>query len=370
MATYSPIQQQTVLCMLAYMSVFTEGSVAQLQARMTEELRLILSLHELQDLIGRWEVVWGPVIYQAEGSTVADNTMFVVHSLDTPQMVVSIAGTNPYSLFNWLFENLPIRRKEAWPTCGGNEAGFKPEISQGTANGLRILQAMQADGQTLLEFLQAYLPALSGSMAITVTGHSLGGALSSAMAVYLADMQLTWNPDNRAVVSVTPIAGPTPGNLDFAMVADQALNGRIQRIWNDKDVVPHAWDKAQMTKLPTIYAPTIKPNLFIRFVIYLAQQAANRSDYAHLQPDPLPLPGKVVPTAQADDLLPTSFIHKFLPSYMVQMAYQHLQAYYDMLQLDAFAQIMGDKLPEALAGPDIVELRRRIAEQTEDGPKN
>ncbi len=368
--SYSSTQRQAVICMLSYLSAFAEGSVEALQALTAEKLDLILQLHDLQALIGHWEVVWGPAIFQAHKSDVADNTMFITRCLDEPKLIVSIAGTNPYSWFNWLLEDLPVRKKEPWPTFAGDAAQLQPEVSQGTANGLRVLQAMRANGQLVTDFLQTYCSTQDEQIGVIVTGHSLGGALSPAMAVYLADTQPTWNSDGRATLALMPMAGPTPGNVDFATYGEKQLNCRIQRIWNEKDIVPHAWDKTLMGELSTLYAPTIKPSWLTRFVIFITRRIANRSDYGHLQPDADPLPGEVVPTSEAIQLLPPSFINRFLPKYMVQMGYQHLEAYYQLLEMDAFFQIMGESLPDALAGPDVEELRRRVAEQYENNPKN
>ena len=370
MSTYSPTQQHAVLCMLAYLSTFDEGSAEQLQTTMAEKLHLMFQLHDLQDLIGLWEIVWGPAIFQAHKSIVADNSMFVARCHDRSQLVVSIAGTNPYSWFNWLREDLPVSKKVDWPTYLGNPIGLQPKISKGTANGLQVLQQMKANGQPLLDFLQDYLTMQTEPLSVTVTGHSLGGALAPAMAVYLADTQATWDPANHAEVSVMPIAGPTAGNLDFAVYGGEKLNGRIERIWNEKDVIPHAWDKTQMAKLPDLYMPTIKANWLVRFVIFLTRQVANRANYAHLKPDMLPLPGHVVPTSQAIKMLKPSFINKFLPHYLVQLAYQHLEAYYNLLQMEAFSHIMGGSLPDALSGPSLEELRRRVAEQSDQPPQN
>ena len=360
MATFTPQQQHAVLCMLSYLVAFAEGSEDELQATMAEKLRLMLAWDKVQALIGRWEVVWGPVVTQLNDSGVADNTMFAAYSLDEPQMVISIAGTNPYSWHDWLWQDFSVRQKTAWPTYQGSQSGFKPKISRGTANGLRVLQAMRSEGQTLVEFLQAYVAAKVQSLPITVTGHSLGGALAPATAVYLADTQPTWDAANRAVVSVMPIAGPTPGNLDFAVYGEGKLNGRIQRIWNAKDIIPHAWDKAQMAELATLYAPAIKPTLLTRIVIKLAQWIANRADYAHLQPGASPLPGTVVPNEQIIAVLPPSLLNKLLPHFMLQMGYQHLEAYYNLLAMDEFLHLMGDKLPDAFSGPDVEDLRRWV----------
>ncbi|MGH9905070.1 MAG: lipase family protein [Pyrinomonadaceae bacterium] len=51
---------------------------------------------------------------------------------------------------------------------------------------------------------------------ISVTGHSLGGALSPAVALWLSDTKAQWDPSGRSSLACLPSAGPTSGDQAFA----------------------------------------------------------------------------------------------------------------------------------------------------------
>src|SRR5262245_39273921 len=70
----------------------------------------------MTDLMGRlspvrdqWDIVWGPTTAGADLDLVADSAMYVARrrrppgSTDPDQLVVVIRGTNPISLFDWVF---------------------------------------------------------------------------------------------------------------------------------------------------------------------------------------------------------------------------------------------------------------------------
>jgi hypothetical protein len=90
---------------MAYVSNEFTGDVKFIERQTTESLRGILADPHAMAVLGTgaWELVWGPCVYQVTGlSYIADHTMFVVRSAARPtQLVASICGTHPLSLFNW-----------------------------------------------------------------------------------------------------------------------------------------------------------------------------------------------------------------------------------------------------------------------------
>jgi hypothetical protein len=113
-------------------------------------------------------------------------------------------------------------------------------------------------GSTLKQFLSRY-GANAGKYDIYVTGHSKGGALSSTLALWLADTQgpqndpaEQWDPQKHASLHCYSFAGPTAGNAEFAAHSDVALQD-CHRIWNPNDVVPHAFIPDQLTGLSQRY---------------------------------------------------------------------------------------------------------------------
>ena len=139
-----------------------------------------------------WEVVWGPVTdnSQAQCKWHTDNTMYVVKTdsfkeeggTTYPLYVVAIAGTNAISTKGWLKEDLNVWHRAHW---GKNGHG---KISGGTDFGLNELKRMEANGITLLQFFQDLsLTKENKPYEIAVCGHSLGGALSPVMALWLRE---------------------------------------------------------------------------------------------------------------------------------------------------------------------------------------
>ena len=213
-----------------------------------------------------WQVVWGPAIANskrksatsAPDSFVTDNTMYVARGTDgatgKPIHVVAIAGTNAVSRKGALFEDFNVTREQDWGTPGSGK------ISAGSALGLSILSAMSdaATGKTLLQFLGTLGGA--GPVEVAFTGHSLGGALSPLMALNCIEWKQQMGYTNLHV-SVYPIAGPTPGNREFALYAAGQFGDNYHSVINAIDMVPHAWQKDMYREIPSLYkkAPPFNP---------------------------------------------------------------------------------------------------------------
>ena len=133
--------QQTVfsLAMLSSLGDAYTGSVATIEAALTTDLNNHLTA--MAGEIGPWDVVWGPAVYESPNSDRADNNMYVARSNGQPgfpELVVAIAGTNPYSLFDWLVEDLLVTPQVPWPSGkpflpkpAGNEIAGAPSRVHG-----------------------------------------------------------------------------------------------------------------------------------------------------------------------------------------------------------------------------------------------
>jgi hypothetical protein len=115
-------------------------------------------------------------------------------------------------------------------------------------------------GSDLRSFLKQQVSSSPGAVDIYVTGHSKGGALSSTLALWLADTQGEdvapddqWDPAKKASVNAYSFAGPTAGNRAFAEHSTEVLKQRLHRIVNTKDVVPYAWNSDDLKQVPTLY---------------------------------------------------------------------------------------------------------------------
>ena len=283
-----------------------------------------------------WQVVWGPAALQYPSDGYALNAMYVASPIGQPtRFVIAIAGTNIPSALDWFLEDFNVSIQVPWtaPPAAGS-----PAISMATATGLSILvttkpsTGLPGAGLTLQQFLNLKtLPATA--LRVETTGHSLGGALAPALALWLADHQGTptgWDPNTVATVSSMPTAGATPGNLDFANYYESRLGASTRRFHNSLDPVPYGWNLETLNQLPTLYAPAIPQSRGIDALVSLALETAAKGDYAPILPAAPPIAGTInsslinpVATAEAN--------------YVAQMGYQHTTAYYIAFGLPSLA---------------------------------
>ncbi len=144
----------------------------------------------------------------------------------------------------------PLQRVLARVHGGTEQLGDEPqrELLRLLESGFRF-RSLLAPGADLVHFLRAAVCSSDTPLEITVTGHSKGGALSSTLALWLAQRQGTeeirhrdrWDPDHKATVSCWSFAGPTAGNSEFANMSDDLIGDRCHRIANRLDLVTHAW---------------------------------------------------------------------------------------------------------------------------------
>jgi hypothetical protein len=283
-----------------------------------------------------WQVVWGPAVLQYPSDGYALNAIYVASPIGQPtRFVIAIAGTNIPSALDWFLEDLNVSTQVPWtaPPVAGS-----PAISMATASGLSILvttkpsTGLPGAGLTLQQFLN--LKTLAGTaLRVETTGHSLGGALSPALALWLADHQGTptgWDPQTVATVASMPTAGATPGNLDFANYYESRLGASTLRFHNSVDPVPHCWNLETMNQLPTLYAPAIPQSRGIDTLVNLAIAVASKGDYAPILPTAPPIVGAINPSL----INPVATAEA---NYMAQMGYQHTTAYYIAFGLPSLA---------------------------------
>ena len=174
-------------------------------------------------------------------------------------------------------------------------------------------------GVSLLDFLRTLIATESGPVNIYVVGHSKGGPLAAALALWLADTQGTtvlgaeqWDPNHDAQISMCTFAAPTPGNSSFAdHFRKQIAND--YRVCNPLDVVPHAWNAAEVGQIPDLYNGELK---ILKGLVDALTPVLERLDYQHEGPaQPWPAP------QQKSGTLPA------------QIAFQHLDAYLDKFNL-------------------------------------
>jgi len=188
------------------------------------------------------------------------------------------------------------------------------------------LRRLFASGIDLQAFLAAAIADAEEPVEIFVTGHSKGGALSSTLALWLADTQGSdgvsdddrWDPDRKATVHAYSFAGPTAGNSAFAAHSDAVIGPRCHRVVNRLDIVPHAWAIEDLQKVPELYdEPVHRPEILRTLVRELDQDVASL-DYRHIGNDIIELPGVV---------------DEGKPWFVTQAVHQHLDGYLEQLGL-------------------------------------
>ena len=318
-------QRNLIMAFLPYLGAPLSGSgVSQKACKLVGA-----ALESLKRPLGPWELVWGPGVFQVLPGAVPANTMFVAQHQQTRELFISIAGTNPFSAYAWFAEDFDVDETRAWGT------GDAPEgvaISKGTLKGLRALQGIvpppgvPGENETLANFLEAYLGRESEPIEVTVSGHSLGGALSPTLALWLLDTQKEWDHHTRAMISVYAYAGPTPGNADFASYIDGRFGDRLHRIANPMDAAPHAWNVGDLAELKALYTPAISRDALWDKATDFVIAATNGINYRQIDRSPVLLKGKV-----KQDL-----VWRWAPSLVniaSQVLYQHTLAYFELLGL-------------------------------------
>jgi hypothetical protein len=169
---------------------------------------------------------------------------------------------------------------------------------------LRDLQqvGLEAKGGTRKTLLQ-YIASEEHVEEIVVTGHSKGGALAVALALWLADAKTAAGGAlKNAKVKCYSYAGPMSGDQAFADHALRQLD-TIQRIVVDRDVVPRAWESKAIGETLRFYGDPI------RALLAAVVEATEGLRYAHVQGG--------LTTIKSDDQ----------GGDVGEIVYQHLEAY-------------------------------------------
>lgn len=288
--------------------------------------------------LGQGVLVWGPCLFVGGVSPKgpATNAAFVARfdsfPCEDPKMpqgpvyIVAIAATNPTSwddIFKQDGDVNHVVRWDAYKPIDGKVGSDPPDdpdriayISRGTAQGVADVycklrpEAWLGQTQlTLAEFLASIEP--EDGAAVIFCGHSLAGALSPTLALYMLTRDET-RPLEKfgGRVMTFPTAGATPGNGCFAETyADSFPTTRLDlpgapqyavmnaRLWNHYDVVPHAWalsarcdydhnPSPKMQDIPFLYG--VLDELTAQFVFNSVLPATRLSQKSGLAYTPLP----------------------------------------------------------------------------------
>ena len=200
---------------------------------------------------GTWRCAWGPAQDPDQSNLVYVATYDYGPRLPVLAVVV-IRGTDAdindgWGIFEQIWEDLDVTRQKPlpWPSAGN------ALVARGTLDGLGVIEGLTFGGQEVPAFLTQYLgDPQNGGPVLIVTGHSLGGCLTTVVAPWL-QVTLSQKGITSPIVPVT-FAGPTAGNAAFGLFFAASFPYSL-RFFNSLDIVPRAW--WDLDGIETIYKP-------------------------------------------------------------------------------------------------------------------
>ena len=346
---YQLEQQCASLSNLSNLLFKAKKPMCELQQVLNEGVSTILNDARIIELIGTWTPVWGPVVYSTKYETsnqsksqserfVPDNVAFVVKTTQfgATTYVISVAGTNSKSMNNICKQDLKVKPADMVKWEDVTKQNVPGKISLGTFIGLTNvlkklidINGIASTQLSLLDWIKTS-PFESGSE-IACVGHSLGAAISSSLAGWLAVTKAA----GEVKISAYPTAGPTVGDKEWAEHTFAVLNGNFFGKMNSLDVVPLAWDR--ITSVKTIYEPYgLLPKLPVRAGLkYLASLVKIENSY-HRGPGWTQFEGQFNSKVKDDGKAP----------FLLQIMYQHLPAYVGPLGYSDYFQLASQIYPQ------------------------
>jgi len=176
------------------------------------------------------------------------------------------------------------------------------------------------DGLDVLTFLSRQAAASAEPLEVTITGHSKGGALAPAVALWLkdslssADPAEHWDGGRGARIVSHAFAGPTPGNAAFANRIDKTLGADHHHLRNTNDLVTHGWQVSDLQRIPALYGASTAP---LASLLPGVISDVELIDYRHAQSGMVTFAGKLGGRGLAAELI-----------------HQHMDAYLEETRLD------------------------------------
>ncbi|MGO4725277.1 MULTISPECIES: lipase family protein [unclassified Inquilinus] len=292
---------------------------------------------------GDWSLAWGPAQDPAEANLVyvATRNAPGPNGLTCLSLAVVVRGTDVnvslQGLWDQIVEDLGADSQQAPPWTAPSDV----LISSGTAAALTRIGGMSSGGQSLVDFLAGfYDTAANKQVPMQVTGHSLGGCVTTVVAPWLQAM-LGQQGLSPAIVPYT-YAGPTAGNQAFADAFHSAYpTARCYQ--NTLDVVPMAM--ARLAEIPGIYedvgpgllAPVSFAAAIFGYAWWLIDCGVSYADI----PDSIQLPGTWLAPDGNDWLGPWAD---------EAMQQHHTQTYMALLGGTSVTAVVAEQLPQATLG--------------------
>ena len=339
---YTPMQQIFCHSILSNISAQYNGSdPAELQSFTLHAIDSVLKDSGVRGLIGKWTRVWGPMIFSINKKPL--NTIYIARQDSTNNYVVAIAGTNEKSIADWILEDFDLLKMIPWRS--NNTVDSSKKMTAGTATGLAILAikpgtniynkdmpaplfiGVEAEYQHLIRHQ---------TMNVSVTVHSLSGALSPTFALLLSDMANISKTIKVPVnINVLAMAGATPGNDSFSAYYNTVLGNRTFRVWNKLDMVPHGFEPDMLAQIPSLYSgdSCVKPLSDLipdpTFLLKKVSAVATKEHLTQLYPN------RVIGFT-SNYYNPSGDVTRNSVGFIYEVLYQHVPAYAVFFGVDSF----------------------------------
>jgi|GEM_PF-3205552 len=367
--TYNDYQMTFIMSMISNFApqqkdVTDPVSAAQaIQTNFAKELPKIIAAADFPVDV---TVAWGPyVVVEAKDINkkhvaTATNTMLVFKYpsqtvAGANEYVVSVAGTKTTSVFDQMDEDLLGGKIADWPYSSEPNT---IKISHGTLKGIGLLLGLNS-GNSITD----YFSTLNDPNAIiTVAGHSLGGALSPALALILFGAHTSFSKIPAQATSQNwttrtyALAGPDVGNSDYVdylhtTFPPQAVAPAVKwqqfncKIWNSLDIVPQVWSKGFKPYIDTIYGDQLDTPAAVKDILTLLNTTLLSlnglvNPYACSDPDrlgqfagtfqtALPKNGPMIKDDCSDSTCSSTPNSLAACNFVGQILYQHINAYFE-----------------------------------------
>jgi len=229
---------------------------------------------------GDWQPMWWGLTQDRA------NFAYITQNTQQNSLAISVRGTLFSSLID-LGEDLNVGSLAEFTATNVPGQQYPILVSSGAMQAFtEIINATYPLGDSSLEntnMVQAVNTLLSGlqpNPTLYITGHSLGGAMATMLAMYLMTCQ--WK--NTPTYMVYTYAAPTAGLQTFADAYDQVLTNKSPnqtwRFYNVWDAVPNAWatlNKVYSTFYPASTGPTQTAD--VKFLLDLVESLPGNNLY-------------------------------------------------------------------------------------------
>ena len=228
---------------------------------------------------GSWSLEWGPA-WTLTDSNLAYGAAFTPTGASAPSLVAIVTrGTDvnvdPLGIIVQVGQDLRVIDQLPLPWDTSSSAA----ISRGTVDAWRDATTMSSKGKLFGKNLPDYLSTVIGTVPqLVLCGHSLGGALTTALAVWLASQY----GSSLGSTSVQPVtfAAPAIGNQAF-MSSYQSTYSSNLGFANSLDMIPNAW--ASLSNIPGLYSPNLTIPGLVQDVLDRIQRHLSENHLTYVQ---------------------------------------------------------------------------------------